>query len=68
MPAAFGATAPQPPEHLGDFLFDQILWKPAHAAARLLLEWIEPLASLEQIRRSHGTVSQGAVSPACVTQ
>ena len=55
------------PERLGDFLLDQLVQKLAHSAAHLLLERIDPLASLKQNRRSHGTVSHGVVSSALVT-
>ena len=41
-----GTPVPEPPERLGDLLLDQLLQKLAHPAAHLLLERIEPLASL----------------------
>ena len=70
VPVAFGtlgASVAQPPERLGDFLLDQLLQNLAHPAAHVPLERIEPVLASEQIRRSHGTVSHGVVSPALVT-
>ena len=58
------ASAPQPSERSGEL---QLLQNLARLAAHLLLQRIEPLASDEQIRRSHDTVLHGIVTPALVT-